>query len=307
MGRLERLSLGQVVRRLAEEGVRCQVGTTRWDRVTIRVMLTNPAYTGTARYGRARLLPRDTSRRLHADVPAVPVAARLRKRRCWSSKRRFRYRRWRAQNDSEPRRNLGSESASSSRAAWRSGFLLSGMLVCQSCGSAYCGRRLRRSAASEPCVYYRCIGTDKYRHGGEAICDNKSVNGARVEEIVWLDVCSLLQDKDRLQRELSRRLQPAAEEALDRSHWERSISQLKRRMARLIDAYENGWLDKADFEPRMRRVTERLRHEEESLAHRDQETASEEELRLLMGNFEAFADHIRDGLEEADTETRRRS
>ena len=304
---LEGLSLGQVVRRLAEQGVRTQSGKARWDRATIRGMLTNPAYTGTARYGKTRLLPRDTPRRPARGRPAVPRRGKVAQPTLPE------------QQETIPVPALVSEelfaavgeTLEANRRHCREqhggpGFLLSGMLVCQSCGSAYCGRRQRRSAASEPYVYYRCIGTDKYRHGGEAICDNKSVNGARVEEIVWLDVCSLLQDKDRLQRELSRRLQPAAEEALDRSHWERSISQLKRRMARLIDAYENGWLDKADFEPRMRRVTERLRHEEESLAHRDQETASEEELRLLMGNFEAFADHIRDGLEEADTETRRK-
>jgi site-specific DNA recombinase len=185
------------------------------------------------------------------------------------------------------------------------GFLLSGLLVCHCCGSAYCGRRQRRAADGQPYVYYRCIGTDKYRHGGEAICDNKSVNGTRLEETVWADVCSLLQDKDRLRRELERRLQPPAEESFDRSHWERSITQLKRRTARLIDAYENGLLDKADFEPRMRRARERLTREQESLAQRDRETASEEELRLLVGNFETFAGHIREGLDQADMETKR--
>jgi hypothetical protein len=39
-------------------------------------------------------------------------------------------------------------------------FLLSGLLVCHSCGSAYCGRRQRRARSTEY-VYYRCLGTDK--------------------------------------------------------------------------------------------------------------------------------------------------
>ena len=98
----------------------------------------------------------------------------------------------------------------------------------------------------------------------------------------------MLQEKDRLRRELERRLEPPAEEAFDRSHWQRTITQLKRRMARLIDAYENDLLDKQEFEPRMRRVKERLTREEEALTQRDRETTSKEELRLLVGHFEDF-------------------
>jgi site-specific DNA recombinase len=86
-------------------------------------------------------------------------------------------------------------------------FLLSGLLVCQHCGSAYCGRRQR--VRGNEYVYYRCIGTDKYRHGGEAPCTNKSVNG-RMEEAVWSDLCALLRDPDRLRREFERRFEAPA-------------------------------------------------------------------------------------------------
>jgi site-specific DNA recombinase len=86
-------------------------------------------------------------------------------------------------------------------------FLLSGLVVCHRCGGAYCGRRQRRSPQAAPYVYYRCLGTDKSRHAGEAVCTNASVNGARLEESVWSDVCALLQDPGRLRREFERRLQ----------------------------------------------------------------------------------------------------
>jgi hypothetical protein len=66
-------------------------------------------------------------------------------------------------------------------------FLLSGLLVCRACASAYCGRRHR--AGRREYVYYRCLGTDKYRHGDALLCTNPSVNG-RVEEAVWADACA---------------------------------------------------------------------------------------------------------------------
>ena len=68
-------------------------------------------------------------------------------------------------------------------------YLLSGLLVCGCCDSAYCARRHPSNASGGYYVYYRCIGTDKRRYGGEAICDNKSVNGSRLEDVVWKDVC----------------------------------------------------------------------------------------------------------------------
>jgi site-specific DNA recombinase len=280
-------------------------GKARWDRATIRGLLTQPAYTGTARYGKTRLLPRKNERRPKRGDPAIPrreqvcqptslaeqepiavpalvseelfaaVAARLQEN-C---------RRYREQKQ-------GAE------------FLLSGLLVCQRCRSAYCGRRHRLRQGYEY-VYYRCLGTDKFRHGGAAVCTNPSVNG-RVEEAVWSDMCALLKDPDRLRREFERRLERPASGDFARADLEKSITQCKRRLARLIDAYEDGWLDKTEFEPRVRRAKERLAQEQEALARHQQEAASKEEIRLLVGEFENFAQQKTDVLEQTDFATRRK-
>lgn len=304
---VEGLSLGQVVRRLAEQGLPTQSGKAHWDRATIRGMLINPAYTGTARYGKTRLFPRNTPVKPARGRPEIPRRAKVARSTLLDEQDPIQV----PALISKDLFDAVSDRLEENRRRYReqnqgAGFLLSGLLVCHCCDSAYCGRRQRRKADSRPYVYYRCIGTDKYRHGGEAICNNKSVNGARLEETVWTDVCSLLQDKDRLRRELERRLEPPAEEAFDRSHSARSMTQLKRRMARLIDAYENDLLDKQEFEPRMRRVKERLVREEEALAQQDRETTSKEELRLLIGHFETFAQNIRRGLDQIDDDTKRK-
>ena len=182
-------------------------------------------------------------------------------------------------------------------------FLLSGLLVCARCGSAYCGRRHRVKPAGAY-VYYRCIGTDRYRHAGDRICTNASVNG-QLEKVVWADLCALLQDPDRLRREFETRLHRPAHENADVTRLEQALVQHKRRIARLIDAYENGWLDKAEFEPRVRSAKERLAHDEAALREHQRGSMNEEELRLVIDQFDAFATQMRTNLEQADFVTKR--
>jgi site-specific DNA recombinase len=302
----EGLSLGRVVDRLAERNVPTVTGKARWETATIRGILLNPAYTGTAKYGKTRMIARTPGRRPKRGDPPTPrqeqvaqatspeeqesisvpalvscelfaaVAERLEENR-----RRYR------------ERKQGTE------------FLLGGLLVCHQCGSAYCGRRSRQAGGDRRYVYYRCLGTDKYRHLGAPICTNKSVPGASVEAEVWSDLCALLRDPGRLQRELERRLERPSAVDLTASQRPESIVTLKRRLGRLIDAYENGWLEKEEFESRMRRVKERLDREEAAHAQHQLDSTTSADLRLIVHKFQAFADQITAGLENADFATRR--
>jgi site-specific DNA recombinase len=182
-------------------------------------------------------------------------------------------------------------------------FLLTGLLICAHCRSAYCGRR-QRSKVSVEYVYYRCTGNDRYRHEGQRICTNRSIHG-RVEEAVWSDVCALLQDPDLLRREFEARLQRPVQERVEVTRLEQTVSQHKRRIARLIDAYENGWVNKVEFEPRVLAAKERLARDERALQELQQASVNDEELRLVIGQFDAFAAQIRASLDQADFTTKR--
>lgn len=304
---VERLSLGKVTERLAERGVLSPTGLPRWDRATVRGILLNPAYMGIARFGKTRLLPRKTGdRRAYRGQPEVP------------RREKIAYPTSPEEQEPIPVPAIVSaelfaavaEQLTENRRTYReqragAEFLLGGLLVCHRCGGAYCGRRFRH-APGRHYVYYRCLGTEKNRHGGERLCDNASLTGARTENAVWSDVCDLLQDPTRLRRELERRLERAPRDEFDTGHREASLAKIKRRIARLIDAYENGWLDKVDFEPRLRRAKEQLTREEELLAQHQRQQATDAELRLLVGEFDRFAAQMRDGLANADLATKRK-
>ena len=305
---VEGLSLGEVVQRLAERGVLTSTGQPRWCPTTIRDMLRNPAYAGTAKYGKTRNIPRPPGRRPKRGDPPIP---RQDKVTCTTLPEE-------QESISVPGLVSGelfeavSKQLDENRRRYReqkqgAEFLLSGLLVCHCCGAAYCGRRHAcRAGSDQRYVYYRCLGTDKYRYGGESRCTNKSVNGMSLETAVWSDVCALLQDPERLRREVERRLERPPAMQVDALHLEASITKLKQRMARLLDAYENDWLQKKEFESRMSRVKECLTREEEALAQYERSGASEGDLRLIVEQFQMFTTHVSAELEHADFATQRK-
>src|SRR3546814_8854772 len=69
---MERLSIGEVVRRLTATGTVTASGKPYWDRSTVWGILQNPAYMGRAAFGKTQArdrLPRIRAHRHSAEVP----------------------------------------------------------------------------------------------------------------------------------------------------------------------------------------------------------------------------------------------
>src|SRR5207247_8776857 len=87
-------------------------------------------------------------------------------------------------------------------------YLLQGLVVCKVCGYAYYGKAISLSSRKghpRAYAYYRCLGTDAYRFGGQRICPNTQVRTDLVEVAVWYEVCRLLAQPQRLEQEYRRR------------------------------------------------------------------------------------------------------
>ena len=256
-------SLSQVQRELASQGIRTKTGKRQWDRATIRGILLNPAYYGQARYGKERLVPRKPGKRAKRGDPAIPRQVKVAVSSAESEqiviavpaiinealfqrvgKIMQENRRQQRQRQAGPK------------------YLLSGMLVCGQCGSAYCSRR----QGGGRYLYYRCIGTDKYRHEGQAICNNPSVQGVELEKVVWSELCNLLKDPRRLREELSRRRKEETSSDSQLESRQRQVNELRGRIDRLIDAYTAGFLEKNEFESRIVPLRENHDREVSALA-----------------------------------------
>ena len=142
------------------------------------------------------------------------------------------------------------------------------------------------------------------RHGFERICGNKPLRLEQTDTAVWHEVCQLLAQPTRLEQAYRQRLHPP-QQADAHQGLETQIGKLRRGMARLIDSYAEGLIDKQEFEPRVTQMRARLQHLEAQVAHLKAEGEMEEELRLVVGRLETFAAKVHDGLQQADFHTRR--
>ena len=303
----DRISIGEVSRRLKAKGITSARGKSWWDRTSVWGILKNPAYMGSAAFGKTRTGPRRAQLRKlrgqakvsrrggstydtnQAEQIAIPVPAIV-------TPDLFAV----VQDQLKENRLRGREGRRGAK------YLLQGLLACQCCGYAYYGKPVSRSSAKgkKRYAYYRCVGTDAYRFGGKRVCQNAQVRTDKLDQAVWNDACELLRNPQLLRSEYERRLA-----APDCSETERSLQKqltaAHGAMNRLIDVHADGLIDRDEFQPRLERA--RRRHAE-LLAKLDAlrlQTREKTALREALACVESFSEVVSANLDQADWATRR--
>ena len=127
-----------------------------------------------------------------------------------------------------------------------------------------------------------------------------------LEQAAWQDVCGLLANPQRIEQEYRRRLQAQPRQrAWGEAHLQGAIQKTKRGISRLIDSYQDGLLEKQEFEPRVRAARERLTRLEEAVREQITEDQGRRALRVVIGRLQDFADTVNGGLDNVDCTTRR--
>ena len=296
------LSIGEVRRRLHEQGIKTKTGKEWWDRTTIWGMLKNPAYKGSAGFGKTRIgerLPQLRPQRGQAEQPrkAYSVYATSVEGQEFISVPAL---------VSEELFDAVAEQLAENKKRYRQGrrgakYLLQGLLKCDCCGYSFYGKPSRGGRANGKTrryTYYRCIGMDAYRFGGKRICDNKQVRTSVLEEVVWEDVSDLLRDPERIQKEYQRRLTNDDESGLALKQNEITINKVKRAIARLIDAYQDDLVTKKEFEPRVRQNKNRLAQLQEEQSKLMTRANEQKDLQSVINHLGEFATQLADGIEE---------
>ena len=304
---MERLSIGEVVRRLGAAGIATATGKSCWDRSVVWGILRNPAYMGRAAFGKTQTrdcLPRVRAQRHSADVAKNGYSTTRTDSSHWIeiavppiiSEALFQ----------SVQEQLAENRKAARQRSHGATYLLQGLTVCGHCRYAYYGKKVSRAAAKghqRHYAYYRCIGTDAYRYGGERVCDNLQIRTDRLDDLVWQQVVELLAHPRRLKDEYERRLNALEKKektSSDTAALERQKLQLEKGKSRLIDSYADGTIDKNDFDPKVRQLKIRLEQIDHQIQESRRNNAGQSELFLVINRLEEFASAVHDRLDTID-------
>ncbi len=300
-------SIGAITRWLNEHGVATRKPGTRWERSMVWAMLRNPAYRGMACFGKTRVATRQRvtrALRLRGGVASRDSASHERPREDWIEipvpalieEPTFA----RAQE-------LLHENKVRSRRRTIAPSLVQGLVSCRRCGYALSRTSTRSSARL--IHYYRCIGSDAWRHLGGPRCDNRPVRQDLLDQLVWTEVIRLLEDPALIQHELDRRL--AAARAADPTKQreetvQRELVRVGKSIERVLTAYQEDLLSLEQLRERMPSLRQReqaLRAELQSIADQTRERTMY--LRLAE-TLSAFLSRLRTAADTLDILERQR-
>lgn len=302
------LSIGAITRELNQRQIPTRSGNGRWERSTVWAVLRNPAYSGRAGFGKTerRERQRITRRiRQRGGLPARQSSTKDRSPEEWIeipvpaliSEQTF------ALAQEQLQKNKQFASRRTIRPT-----LLQSLLVCQQCGYALSGA----SGGRKPhgiLYYYRCIGSDSWRHLNGPVCQNRPLRQDYLDELIWREVLRLLQDPSLMQNEIQRRVKEAekANPLRQREQYlHREDARLQNKIDRLVTAYQEELITLEQLRQRMpevRKQEQAVRSELQSL-----HMAAQDQSRYLrvVDSLSDFRERLKGNAEHLDLIGRRK-
>ncbi len=302
------LSIGGVTRRLNEQEVPTKKRTGQWERSTVWAMLRNPAYKGTACFGKTQTAVRqrinNRTLRLRGGLPARNSAKHDLPREQWIeiavpaliSEDTF----------ALAQERLACNKQFASRRTIEPS-ILQGLVHCRHCGYAWYRTSTRSSARK--IAYYRCLGSEAWRYAGKARCDERPIRLDLLEHIVWTELVRLLEEPTLIQAELNRRLEAARNASPAKRREEtltRELAQANKRMERLLTAYQEELLSLDELRrrmPELRRREQTLRAELEMM---HTQVADQAAYLRLAQTLSTFLESLRANVQTLDVRDRQR-
>lgn len=282
---ISRESCYMIATKLNRDGI-CAFGGGLWHPLTIKRILTNPAYKGTTFFGRTRRVRLNGSRRLleerrpedWIEIPNVTPAI-ISEAIFDMAQEALR----------RPKRQIGSESRK---------YLLTSHFECE-CGAPVVGTTLNQTYH-----YYRCRSTWPTTTRPKT-CDAKYIRADMMEEKVWRAIREVLQRPELVIQEINAQQgdRVVVEEEIDRTRG--LIKRLDDQERRLIRLFGMARVTEEHLVSEIERVKKARAGLDEKLAHL---RAQQEKLHRTTGLSEevrAFCAHVASQLDEFDFEKKR--
>ena len=304
---VEHLSIGAITRLLNKRRVPTRKRNTRWERSTVWAMLRNPAYKGTACFGKTEIRPRQRVTRplrIRGGIITRNSASHERPRKEWI--------------EIPVPAIVGEETfalaqelltANKTRAPRRTiePSICQGMVSCSKCGYALYRTSTRTSARK--IHYYRCLGSDGWRYLNGAICSNPPIRQDLLDEVVWNEVLKLLENPRLIEEELGRRLEAARKASPTQRRQEslqRDLTRVRKSMERLMTAYQEDLLSLDELRSRMPDLRQRERAMQAELQSIATQAHNRTAYLRLAETLSAFLSRLRSSAKTLDVAERQR-
>src|SRR5271166_4774512 len=301
-------AIADLRRWLTDEGVPTRTGKERWDRSVIWGMLRNPAYAGTAVFGKTQVIhePAGLNRTARLAGRTVPRQVRTqdRPREEWTGIPVP------ALVDEETFDRVQQRLEDNKRFAARNTkvpSLLQGLAACASCGYGY--YRTSTRTARRKIYYYRCLGSDNYRYEGGRVCGNKPVRADYLDQVVWDHITGLLADPALIRAEIAKRLEQARTSdpvTRQRKQIELALAKAATSITAMIQAYSEQLITIDELRAKMPHLRAREASLRAQLDALDAQAADRDAYLKLAGDLEGFLAQLRGSTGTARTEDRRR-
>ena len=301
-------SIADLTRWLTSENVPTRTGKARWDRSVVWGMLRNPAYAGTAVFGKTQVLQESPglNRRARLEGRSVPRASKTvgRPREEWieipvpaivtaetfgrAAQRLADNKRYAARNTKVPS-------------------LLQGLAACSACGYGY--YRTSTRTTNKKIYYYRCLGSDDYRYEGGRVCGNQPVRADYLDEVVWDHITALLADPALIRGEISKRLAAARTSdpvTSQRKRLQAALAKATASITAMIEAFSEQLVTIDELRARMPHLRARETGLRGQLDALDAQAADRDAYLKLAGDLEGFLAQLRGNAATATVEDRQR-
>src|SRR6266536_2909876 len=288
-------SIADLARWLTSSGTPTRTGKTRWDRSVVWGMLRNPAYAGTAVFGKTQIIHQAAglNRRARLQGRTTPRASKTvdRPRKDWieipvpaiishetferAAKRLEDNKRFAARNSKVPS-------------------LLQSLAACAGCGYGY--YRTSTRTTNKKLYYYRCLGSDDYRYAGGRVCSNKPVRADYLDTIVWDHITGLLADPHLVRAEIDKRLERARTSdpaTRQRARLELALAKATTAIGRMIEAFQEQLLTIDELRGRLPDLRARQRNLRGQLDALDAQLADRDAYLKLADDLEGFLAQLR--------------
>jgi site-specific DNA recombinase len=290
-----------IAKQLSEAGLPTPTGQPRWNVASLRGILTNPAYTGTAYANRTRPVPaRQRKSALqpvgpgHSHQPTpkeswipIPVPAIISQEMFDQAQARL------ALNKQLARRNNTDHD-----------YLLRGLVSCAQCQLSCFGR-----TCSPDYGYYVCRGrSDFLRAAKDERCKARYAPAQQLDELVWQDLVELISQPEQIIQALHRAQtgEWLPQQLQARRHsLNQALAQLARQEQRLLEAYLAEVIELAELDRKRQDIAQKQQALDRQVRQLEAQLHKQLEIDAIAPSIEAFCQRVQQGLAEATFDQKR--